>query len=137
MRVLLLLFCMVLAEAGCRSSENAELGGVKWVLVSQDGEQIKLTMPDNEIFMEFNPTEKRVNGRAGCNRFFGNYEQDGSKLKFSPMGATRMACPDLQAENSFFRMLDGVDAYRIKNHHLTLLSKGKEVADFKASQTTN
>lgn len=137
MRILLLLVGIVLAGAGCRSTENAELGGVKWVLVSQDGEQVKLTMPDNEIFMEFNNTEKRVNGRAGCNRFFGNYEQEGSKLKFSPMGATRMACPDLQAENSFFRMLDGVDSYRIKNHHLTLLSKGKEVADFMASQIQN
>lgn len=66
---------------------------------------MKLTDPNTEMYIQFEDVEKRVNGRAACNRFFGNYEIDGNKLKFSPMGATRMACPDLQNETEFFQML--------------------------------
>lgn len=56
---------------------------------------------------------------------------ESSRLKFSPMGATRMACPDLQTETEFFQMLDGVDGYSIKDNKLSFLSKNKVVAVFK------
>ena len=35
----------------------------------------------------------RLSGTAGCNRFSGNWKQDGATLKLGPMAATRMACP--------------------------------------------
>ena len=47
------------------------------------------------------------------------------------MDATRMACPDLQLENTFFRMLDEVDSFSIKDNRLSFLSKEKVVAVFK------
>ena len=88
----------------------------------------------DQIFIQFNEAEHRVNGRGGCNRFFGNYEMESSRLKFSPMGATRMACPDLQTETEFFQMLDGVDGYSIKDNKLSFLSKNKVVAVFKKAE---
>ena len=88
----------------------------------------------DQIFIQFNEAEHRVNGRGGCNRFFGNYEMESSSLKFSPMGATRMACPDLQTETEFFQMLDGVDGYSIKDNKLSFLSKNKVVAVFKKAE---
>ena len=59
---------------------------------------------------------------------------ESSRLKFSPMGATRMACPDLQTETEFFQMLDGVDGYSIKDNKLSFLSKNKVVAVFKNAE---
>ena len=76
----------------------------------------------------------KLSGVGGCNRFFGNYEMESSRLKFSPMGATRMACPDLQTETEFFQMLDGVDGYSIKDNKLSFLSKNKVVAVFKKAE---
>lgn len=135
MKNLLILLCITLAGVGCHSSKNmAKLSGVKWTLVSLNGAEVQLSDQNSEVFIQFNEAEKRVNGRAGCNRFFGNYEMEDSKLKFSPMGATRMACPDLQIENAFFQMLEEVDSYKIKDHLLTFLSKGKEVAVFKKTE---
>lgn len=131
----IVLLCVIFAWAGCHSSKNmAKLNGEKWILQSLSGEAVKLDDNNSEIYIQFNEAEKRVNGRAGCNRFFGNYEMDGSKLKFLPMGATRMACPDLQWETRFFRMLDTVDAYSIKDSELTFLSKDIVVAVFKKAE---
>lgn len=33
-------------------------------------------------------------GQGGCNRFAGGYEQVPGELRFSPLAATRMACPE-------------------------------------------
>lgn len=131
MKNLLWLVCLTLIGVGCNSSKNiAKLNDVKWDLKVLNGKDIKLTDSNSEIYIQFNEAEKRVSGRGGCNRFFGNYEMDGDKLKFSPMGATRMACPDLQTENEFFQMLDTVDTYSIKDGLLSLKSKGNVVSVF-------
>ena len=136
MKSFFLLLCVTLVGmGGCNSSKNmAKLNDVKWVLEILNGEKVKLTDPNTEMYIQFEDVEKRVNGRAACNRFFGNYEIDGNKLKFSPMGATRMACPDLQKETEFFQMLDGVDGYSIKDNKLSFLSKNKVVAVFKKAE---
>lgn len=136
MKSFLLLLCIALLGVdGCNSSKSmAKLNDVKWVLVTLNGEKVKLSDPNNEMFIQFDEAEKRVNGRAACNRFFGNYEMDGTKLKFSPMGATRMACPDLAKETEFFGMLDKVDSYKIKDNTLSFESKGVVVATFKKGE---
>lgn len=138
MKSFFLLLCIALVGVGgCNSSKNmAKLSDVKWVLETFNGEKVKLTDPNTEMYIQFEDVEKRVNGRAACNRFFGNYEIDGNKLKFSPMGATRMACPDLQKETEFFQMLDKVESYNIKDNTLFFLAKGEVVAAFKKSEET-
>lgn len=94
MKSLLLLFCLALFGVSCNSSKNmAKLDGVKWELKSLNDREVKFTDNNSEVYLQFNEAEKKVSGRGGCNRFFGNYEMDGDKLKFSPLGATRMACP--------------------------------------------
>lgn len=131
MKNLLWLFCVVMMSAGCNSSKNmAKLNDVKWELKMLNGKEIKLTDNNSDVYIQFNEAEKKVNGRGGCNRFFGNYDMDGDKLKFSPMGATRMACPDLQTESEFFKALETVDTYSIKDGLLSLKSKGNVVAIF-------
>lgn len=135
MKSLLLLLCLALFSVGCNSSKKmAKLDGVKWELKTLNNKEIKLTDSNSEIYIQFNEAEKKVNGRGGCNRFFGNYEMDGDKLKFSPLGATRMACPDLQLETEFFKALETVDTYSIKDGMLSLKSKDKVVAVFNKAE---
>lgn len=131
-----LLLCITfVGAAGCNSSKNmAKLNDIKWVLVTLNDQKVELADPEGEIFILFDDASKRVNGKAACNRFFGNYEMDDAKLKFSPMGATRMACPDLQKETEFFKMLESVDAYTIKDNKLSFLSRGKVVATFRKGE---
>ena len=52
----------------------------------------------------------KIEGTTGCNRFFGSYVQDGSKVTFSGTGATKMACPQdgvMQQEAAFLAILQG------------------------------
>lgn len=136
MKSFLLLLCITLVGGGgCNSSKNmAKLYDVKWVLETLNNKEVKLSDQEGEMSIQFDNAEKRVSGRAACNRFFGNYEMDGNKLKFSPMGATRMSCPDLQVETEFFKMLDEVDNYSIKDNILSFKSKGQVVATFKKAE---
>ena len=135
MKSLLLLFCLALFGVSCNSSKNmAKLDGVKWELKSLNDREVRLTDNNSEVYLQFNEAEKKVSGRGGCNRFFGNYEMDGDKLKFSPLGATRMACPDLQLETEFFKALETVDTYSIKDGLLSLKSKNKVVAVFNKAE---
>ncbi len=69
--------------------------------------------------LEFNAADTMVAGRTNCNRFFGRYELKGKKLEFENMGMTRMACPDMQYEDAFVKMLDDVDRFEIKGSELT------------------
>lgn len=137
MKKILFLICFtpLLMAVSCHSSKNmVKLSDTKWVLETLDGNEVKMKEQRNEIFIQFNEVEKRVNGMAGCNRFFGSYEMDGSKLKFSHMGATKMACPDMDVESAFFKLLEETDSFSIKDHQLTLLQKGKVLAVFKAGE---
>lgn len=68
---------------------------------------------------------------------FGNFELNDSKLKFSPMGATRMACPDLAKETEFFQMLDKVDSFNLKDNMLSFYPKRRLSLHFKNRQKIN
>lgn len=138
MKTLLILIGMIgLGFTSCDSADKkVDLTGMKWVLQTLDGKKVDLQEERSQVYIQFNATDKRAIGMAGCNRFFGGYELDGTKLKFSQMGATRMACPDMQVESAFFKVLESTDSCGIKEHTLTLFSKGKALAVFKGEPLT-
>ena len=47
---------------------------------------------------------------------------------------TRMACPEMQYEDAFVKMLDEVDGYEIKGEELKLYDDKKLLAEFRAVQ---
>ena len=122
-------FCCVLAiwMTSCKSAkESVSLTGVKWVAESLNGKEIKFKEGGSEVFITLESSDKKIFGRAGCNRFFGVYEQNESQLTFSGMGATKMACPDMEDTKSFI----------IKNDKLTLKDSNNVIAVFKAQKET-
>ena len=95
MRQIVFCFLAVSLFFSCKPAEkSASLTGTKWVLESMNGREVKLKEPTSEVFMTLE--DGKVNGKAGCNSFFGSYELgEGNQLDFGPMGATKMACPVL------------------------------------------
>ena len=67
-------------------------------------------------------------------RFFGKSELKGQKLSFGNLGMTRMACPDMQYEDAFVKMLDEVDSYAIEGSELKFYDDKKLLAEFRAVQ---
>lgn len=48
------------------------------------------------------------------------------------MGSTRMACPDMEVESAFFKMLENTDRFEIKDHTLLLMNRNQVLAEFKS-----
>lgn len=132
-----LLMTLIVVMACNHAVDKMSLFGVKWELQIMEGDTLKLLNEDDRIFLKFNNKENRVNGKATCNRFFGNYELDGSKLKFSTLGATRMACPDQNIEIKFFKLMEQVDNYSIEKGALFLKNSDEIVMVFKSTPTSS
>lgn len=57
--------------------------------------------------LELNLTEKKVLGHTGCNNLNGSLEVLGNKLFFGRMVTTRLACTNMDFENSYLNSLSG------------------------------
>jgi len=83
----------------------------------------------------------RITGTGGCNRFSGSYETgEGRALSFSPLAATRTACPPeiMSQEDSFFVALGRVASFDIEGDRLSLAaSDGSRVLRFVAVEDTD
>jgi len=97
----------------------ADLQGPEWVLVElgwdrpvEEGAEITLSFQDD-----------RVVGSGGCNRYFGSINTPApGELKFSGMGATRMACsePAMDLEHRYLKALAGATSYSFQAGRLLL-----------------
>lgn len=94
-----------------------------WTLTELGKNTIKTNIP-NILFVTEN---NHVSGYSGCNRFMGTYTLEGSKLKMGQMAATMMACPDMDMEHAFLKMLDEVDSYVVKGSELHFMNKESQV----------
>ena len=103
--------CMKIAKTSKAKSPLSTLAGSEWSPeVAGDVEQFVGFKAGGEIA-----------GHGGCNRFFGTYEQDGTRLTVGPLASTRMACPHLKAEATFLEVLQ--NARIIEATHLKLILK--------------
>ena len=93
---------------------TAELFNTYWKLTEIDGEPVVTAPGQREMKLTLHIEENKVNGFGGCNSFFGTYTHDVGSIKFGPLAATRMFCPDsIDLESQFFKLLSGVTSYTI------------------------
>ncbi|AHJ97123.1 META domain-containing protein [Hymenobacter swuensis] len=98
----------------------AELRGTRWLLHALDKQPTTPTA-GKEVYLQLNTTELQAEGQAGCNRFRGNIELPATgQLRFGPLMATKMACPDLTIETGFMSALNAARTYRISRDTLRL-----------------
>lgn len=96
-----------------------------WKLIELNGKAVKVTPgQQREAYMILKDQENRVNGNGGCNSFFGTYELNGNSIRFKGIGATRMACQDMETETELFQILEQVDNFTLKDDTLSL-NKGR------------
>jgi len=128
---MLLVSCMKQA-APPPGAEAAGIEGVQWYLTAVGGVPVSPVAGDKQPHMLLDPAQKQAAGFAGCNHFFGRYELNGSSLTFGPMGATRMACPDLETglEASVFEALENTREWKIEGGDLLLLEANGVLARF-------
>ena len=127
---------LLVTMAACGSAaQDKTLEGTTWKLAQMGSIPATAINQEADFFtLEFNAADTMVAGRTNCNRFFGKYELKGQKLSFGNLGMTRMACPDMQYEDAFVKMLDEVDGYEIKGEELKFYDDKKLLAEFRAVQ---
>lgn len=110
---------------------DSRLSG-NWNLVELQGKAINPKEFDrNQPALIIDLAEGRVSGSGGCNRLTGSLEPIGNRINFGPIAATRMACPSMEVENQFLKVLnDGELRYRVSEERLELLMGAKVVAVF-------
>ncbi|MBR5783744.1 MAG: META domain-containing protein [Bacteroidales bacterium] len=104
-----------------------------WGLKSIKTKKVSFGEGSRVVYIHFNPESKIVSGYAGCNRFFGNYEEPTTgKLVLSHVGSTKMACPEheMELEDMFLSVLNKVNGYRITEDTLELLHNDDVVMTF-------
>lgn len=96
-----------------------KLEGVRWTLVSMRRDDADVTVDDTTITATFK--EGRVTGTGVCNRFFASYDlAEGNAVTIGAVGATKMMCPRIDLENTFFTLLGEARHYKIEDGRLSL-----------------
>jgi len=97
----------------------ADLEGPEWILVELGRNQT--VAEGTEITLGFQ--DNRVAGAGGCNRYFGTVNSAApGELRFSGMGATRMACPEeaMDLEQRYLNALAGASHFSFLAGRLVL-----------------
>ncbi len=90
----------------------SDLNG-QWEIVEVMGESISSGM-ENQPFIQFDETDSRIHGNAGCNIMNGNYvTEDGNPLaiSFPNTITTMMSCPDMDVETKILNALNSVTSF--------------------------
>ncbi len=133
MKIRFAMTALLLSLAACGVSEKASLDGTTWKLVSMTAIPDEAIAAEPDAFtLEFDAADTMAYGRTNCNRFFGKYTTaETGELHFGNIGATRMACPDMQYESDFLQMLGTVDRYAIRDGQLTFYANSVPLATFR------
>ncbi len=120
--------CGGLAPAG---ETGAMLEDTHWTIEAIDGEPVTLDRPTD---IEF--TADRVQGRAGCNSFGGQYRIADGVLTTDRVISTKMACMGggMEVENAFFAIIAGPATVQKQGDRLMISSDAGTVKLRKAAQ---
>ncbi|RFM27829.1 META domain-containing protein [Deminuibacter soli] len=95
--------------------------GKQWRLTELYGQPVTVTGNSKIPGILLNATDKRITGNGGCNTFNGSYDiKDHSRISFSQMASTQMACIDMTTETKLLQALQTADNYTISGNQLSL-----------------
>jgi len=117
------------------TSAKASLENTHWKLTQLGEAGVTPASAAQEPYIVLDSAAHRVSGSGGCNRLTGHYESSGSRLRFSQMAGTMMACiQGMETEQAFLQALGSVGTWKIVGPKLELFdSAGNLVARFEAA----
>ena len=74
----------------------------------------------------------KVSGQAPCNRYFAKQTEPYPWFKLGPIGATKMACADLDHENIYFAALGRMTLAEVSETTLILSNDAEDLMVFRA-----
>lgn len=117
-----LLSCAALA-ACVTPALSDEIAGIDWHLVGLEGSEVTW---DATLRLDGD----KLTGKAPCNRYFGTNAASLPAISFSGIGATRMACEELAAEEAYFSALQAMQRSELDQGHLFLIGPEGRIMEF-------
>lgn len=130
--------CALIAVGCCACRQRAKLVkplvGTEWQLVQIMGREVRAEGDSFTLLFYDNGT---VAGAGDCNRLTATYNTTASRsLNIENLGSTRRLCPNFEAENAYYDMLESVTHYEMDGDNMLLLSSGTLVAIMHARPAT-
>jgi heat shock protein HslJ len=123
-----LLSAAVFAQNNWRNDLSAR----RWELTEINGKGVY----SSKAFLEFDASQNRFSGNAGCNRMFGGVSVSGRNINFENIGTTRMFCSErgvMKLETDFTRALERVTRFEKNGNNLSLYARNRLVLKFKGT----
>jgi heat shock protein HslJ len=115
--LMLVMASLAFTLAACGGGGAGSLDGTDWILTSLHGQ-----IPLGSFTLSFAGGE--INGKAGCNSYFGGYDQSGDSLDFPMIGMTEMYCMDpegiMDQESKYLGIMSRVSAFSRNETQLRL-----------------
>lgn len=104
------------------SKSNYEILEKYWKLVELNGKPVAAdSTSTREVHIIFKEADNRVTGSGGCNRISGSYKVESlNRITISKVISTKMACPRMDLEDEFLKVLNTVDNFNVVGDTLTL-----------------
>jgi len=98
------------------------LWGSEWRLQAIAGQS---ALPQPAATLAF-PQTGQVAGHGSCNRFFGSVDIERDRIRFSPLGSTKMACPGgaSEQESRYLGALQKAQRYEVQGDTLLIHAQG-------------
>jgi heat shock protein HslJ len=131
--ILLALVTMSLAVlfTACGEESEVSLNGTEWVLTSLNGND-----PVEGASFTLAFAEGQLSGKAGCNSYFGDYDQQGNTISMPMIGMTEMYCMDPQGvmdqEGIYLGILSRVNAFSVEGSQLRMIGADSAFLLFEA-----
>jgi Heat shock protein len=88
---------------------------------------------NKKAFIQFDSVNAKVGGNGSCNTFGGALTLGGGKMKISNVFSTKMFCEGVQqTEDDFFKKLENVNRFEIKDSMLLLYQDGRMLLEFES-----
>ncbi len=139
-RSIIILLLAVMCFAGCKTKKNVIVNvrpefdiDVVWTLSAMRDKEMVYDDGQPKVTLQVNPEAGTINGKNGCNRYFGNIKiLDDRKMELSEIGSTKMACPESmrKVESSFMQLLRKCDRYELDAESLRLMQGDKVLLTF-------
>ena len=125
--IISLLISILISCSSSKEKASATITDKNWMLKELNGTPVPVT-GTKQPFIILHKKESRVNGNAGCNNFFGSYQINGVQITISNVGATKMACQDMELENNFFQLLQSPLTFSINGDELIFKNNNGNVS---------
>lgn len=117
--------------AKLKAKPEVSISNQEWFLVG-DNDIVK-GLYDKNISIVIDESSSKVSGFSGCNTFNATFTKTNGIISFVNFSETKMACPNLKAEQDFLSVMKNVNRYEISGKELFLYKGNILLMKFKTT----